>query len=81
MARQVGDASDKALPYVENADPDYFTRFIQTIDAPYMIPYNAKKLTDIAISNSMIGKSVQYDEEKGDACYARLLGTYKEGDR
>ncbi|OWF40274.1 UPF0764 protein C16orf89 homolog [Mizuhopecten yessoensis] len=79
LAVKLGTTCERALPYVEQADPAYYERFMQTIDAPYRLPYRVTTLSDDEVESVTIGKNSLYDEDKGDACYARLLGTYEEG--
>lgn len=76
----MSDTCDKALPYVKSYDEDYFQRFKDTIDKPYLLPYQPTTFTkkDLSLSE---GKNSSYNEDKGDACYARLMGTFKEGDK
>ncbi|KAL5015899.1 hypothetical protein ScPMuIL_005488 [Solemya velum] len=69
--------ASKAMPYIEDTDPKYFQRFRETIARPYVIGYHPETI-DLLDQGFKKGTSPSYDEEKGDACYARLMGTYTE---
>jgi hypothetical protein len=56
---------------------EYF-RFLATIDKPYIMPYESAQFSKI---RPQTGYNSHYNEEKGDACYARMLGTYEENGR
>ncbi|XP_052802725.1 UPF0764 protein C16orf89 homolog [Mya arenaria] len=71
-------AADAALPYLKDEDPQYYNRFHATIDQPYVLPYEPRTFSKVGDGQE---NSLSYDEERGDACYARLMGTYEEGGR
>ncbi|XP_069134715.1 UPF0764 protein C16orf89 homolog [Argopecten irradians] len=79
LSVKLGTTCERALPYVEQTDPAYYERFLHTIDAPYRLPYRVTTFSDDEVEAVTIGKDSLYDEDKGDACYARLLGTYEAG--
>ncbi|XP_046576820.1 UPF0764 protein C16orf89 homolog isoform X2 [Haliotis rubra] len=69
----------KAMPYIEQESPDYFARFRETISKPYILKYRPFRFH--GMEDVEIGHNKEYDEEEGDRCYARLLGTFQENDR
>lgn len=56
----------------------FFCRFLATIDKPYVQPYESRYFEDNGVK---VGYNSRYNEEKGDSCYARMLGTYVEKGR
>lgn len=78
MEKELNKAADAALPYVESEDSDYYERFLATIDKPYIQPYEPAYFDEKPVK---VGFNNGYDEEKGDTCYARMLGTYVENGR
>ncbi|XP_067681984.1 UPF0764 protein C16orf89 homolog [Haliotis asinina] len=69
----------KAMPYIEQDSPEYFARFRETISKPYILKYRPFRFH--GMEDVEIGHNKEYDEEEGDRCYARLLGTFQENDR
>ncbi|ESO95304.1 hypothetical protein LOTGIDRAFT_160424 [Lottia gigantea] len=70
----VAKTGENAMPYIKEDDPEYFERFRSVIDKPYMLeykPHHFENLDDVKL-----GTETQYDEEFGDMCYARLMGSY-----
>lgn len=63
-----------ALAYVKDSDPDYYNRFIKTINSSYLLQYNPVTLTDLHLIPP--GNDASYDEERGDQCLSRIMGTY-----
>ena len=45
---------------------------------PYVLPYKPTSFDD---NHPETGSNTHYGEEYGDACYARMLGTYVENDK
>lgn len=80
LEKSLSYTCDKAIPYVKELDENYYTRFRDTIDKPYLLPYKPTSL-NLSDPNTRVGTDSSYDEEKGDACYARLMGTFKENDK
>ncbi|XP_053375176.1 UPF0764 protein C16orf89 homolog isoform X2 [Mercenaria mercenaria] len=78
LEKELDKAANSALPYVESEDSDYYERFLATIDKPYVLPY---KPTSFEKVRPLVGYNSHYNEEKGDSCYARMLGTYVENGR
>nr|XP_022336466.1 UPF0764 protein C16orf89 homolog [Crassostrea virginica] len=76
MEAQVGETSDKALPYVKNSDPAYYTRFLQTISKAWILPYQPTLFDDAELGSVVLGTNTSYNEDYGDACYARVMGTF-----
>lgn len=70
-------AAAAAMGYVRADDPDYFERFEQAVSQPYLLKYTPQKLANL--DKTPAGSDESYDEEVGDACFARTMGTYKEG--
>ncbi|KAJ8312684.1 hypothetical protein KUTeg_010057, partial [Tegillarca granosa] len=75
LEKTLSDTCDKALPYVKSYDEDYFQRFKDTIDKPYLLPYQPTTFTkkDLILSG---GKNSSYNEDKGDAYCFRNVGWY-----
>jgi len=44
-----------------------------------MLPYTAR--TFKSVPEDHVGSNPRYNEEKGDVCYARLMGTFIENDK
>ena len=78
MNERLDDTCEKALPYVDQSDPDYYKRFEKTISKPYILPYTRTKFDQALLSTIRLGTKSSYTEEKGDACYSRIMGTYSE---
>lgn len=78
LDKKLDVAANAALPYLQDADPAYYERFLGTINKPYMTPYEPQEFTE---EPGPIGYLSSYDEERGDACYSRMLGTFHEGGR
>ena len=78
MNERLGDTCEKALPYVDQSDPDYYKRFEKTISKPYILPYTRTKFDQRLLSTIRLGTKSSYTEEKGDVCYSRIMGTYSE---
>ncbi|XP_071093858.1 UPF0764 protein C16orf89 homolog [Haliotis cracherodii] len=76
---ELEDTCQKAMPYIEQESPDYFARFRDTIAKPYILKYRPFRFH--GMEDVEIGHDNEYDEEEGDRCYARLLGTFKENER
>ncbi|BFZ18774.1 hypothetical protein BsWGS_21813 [Bradybaena similaris] len=74
---QLSETAETALPYIENNDPRYFSMFLPTIDAPYVVQYVDERLGDDA---GEPGFDTTYDETKGDHCFANLMGTFSKND-
>ncbi|KAK3085139.1 hypothetical protein FSP39_024974 [Pinctada imbricata] len=81
LEKNLDDTCDKALPYVEQTDEAYYERFIKTIDQPYILPFQPIKFDKTTLAKVTLGSSTNYNEPKGDDCYARVMGTYKENSR
>ncbi|KAK3598322.1 hypothetical protein CHS0354_029232, partial [Potamilus streckersoni] len=77
MVSKLEDTCSKALPYVEQIDAKYFKRFEDVIAKPYILPYNPTMLHPLP--GFHVGFKTDYDEERGDACYSRIMGTFLEG--
>ncbi|XP_025091335.1 UPF0764 protein C16orf89 homolog [Pomacea canaliculata] len=75
----VEQTSAAAMSYVELDDPDYFKRFLYIINSPYLLQYRPKKMKNL--DSTPAGHDATYDEETGDACFARIMGTYEENGR
>ncbi|XP_071180853.1 UPF0764 protein C16orf89 homolog [Mytilus edulis] len=78
LTKQLDETCEKALPYIEQSDPDYYKRFEQTISKPYILPYTSTKFDSSVLSSIRTGTNSSYVEEEGDACYARIMGTFEE---
>ncbi|KAL4223432.1 hypothetical protein ACF0H5_016903 [Mactra antiquata] len=78
LEERLDRAANAALPYVETEDPDYYERFLATIDQPYITTYEPSSFEGV---KATVGNNANYGEDNGDACYARILGTYKENGR
>ncbi|KAL8591543.1 hypothetical protein ACOMHN_055510 [Nucella lapillus] len=57
-------------------DSDYYSRFHQVIDSAFRLPYRPLTLEDLA--KTPPGSDASYSEEPGDACMARIMGTFVE---
>ncbi|KAL3857481.1 hypothetical protein ACJMK2_012149 [Sinanodonta woodiana] len=77
MVSRLEDTCSKALPYVEQSDSKYFKRFEYVVAEPYILPYKRTMLHPPP--GFHIGFKTDYDEERGDACYSRIMGTFLEG--
>ncbi|KAL8560052.1 hypothetical protein ACOMHN_041521 [Nucella lapillus] len=66
----------RALNYVEVRDPVYLQRFLATVNQPYLLPYRPVTLTHL--DDTPAGSDSSYDEEDGDRCFSRVLGTFME---
>jgi len=53
----------------------FYFRFHLTIDQPYEMPYTAHAFKKVDVK---VGSDSAYSEERGDACYGRLMGTFVE---
>ncbi|XP_076452210.1 UPF0764 protein C16orf89-like [Babylonia areolata] len=73
---QFDTAAEAALSYVKEEDPQYFRRFLQVIDRPFLLPYRQKTLQDL--SKTPVGDDSSYDEETGDECLSRIMGAFVE---
>ncbi|XP_061162327.1 UPF0764 protein C16orf89 homolog [Saccostrea echinata] len=73
---KIGETSDKALPYVKESDPAYYQRFLQTISKAWILPYQPMEFDDTDLTSVTLGTNSSYDEDYGDACYARVMGTF-----
>lgn len=80
LTKRLDEACEKALPYVEESDPDYYKRFVKFIAKPYILPYIPTRFDSAVIESIRTGKNNSYVEDDGDDCYARILGTYVEKD-
>lgn len=60
----------------QDVDPDYYKRFLATINNPYTLDYKPTTIKDL--SKTPAGSDDSYDEEEGDSCFARLMGTFEE---
>ena len=78
MNERLDDTCEKALPYVDQSDPDYYKRFEKTISKPYILPYTRTKFDQALLSTIHVGTNSDYTEDKGDVCYSRIMGTYYE---
>ena len=78
ITSQLDDTCQKAQPYVEQSDPDYYKRFEETISKPYILPYTPTKFDPEILAKVQTGSNSSYVEEKGDACYSRIMGTFYE---
>ena len=54
-------------------------RFIKTINKPYVTPYTSTLFEEK--DDVKVGTNTRYDEELGDVCFSRLMGTYLENDK
>lgn len=79
LDERLGTTCDSALPYVEATDPAYYNRFIKTINKPYITPYTSTLFEEK--DDVEVGTNTRYDEELGDVCFSRLMGTYLENDK
>ncbi|XP_050407995.1 UPF0764 protein C16orf89 homolog [Patella vulgata] len=75
----VSTTSFRSLPYLQEADADYYKRFLPVIDKPYLLEYTPHHFHEL--DNVKIGTYEDYEEEYGDMCYARLIGSYTEQGR
>ena len=80
LENRLSDTSSKALPYVEQSDEAYFKRFLMTIDQPYLLNYQQYNFDQSELASVKVGTNSKYDENKGDDCYAKMMGTYIEKD-
>lgn len=76
MESKIGDTSDKALPYVKQSDPAYYERFLQTIGKAWILPYIPVQFKETDLRSVTLGTNSSYNEDYGDACYARVMGTF-----
>jgi len=82
MEKELDETCSKAIEIVKDSDPDYFERFHSTIDSYYDLPTKPYHFTTEDLTKANTYSNVMlYDEEKGDACYARQMGTYIENGR
>jgi len=73
---EIDKIGDVAAGYVKESDPDYFNRFIKTVNSSYLLGYKPRTLTNLHLTPA--GTDSDYDEETGDRCFARLMGTFEE---
>lgn len=78
LNERLDDTCQKAMPYVDQSDPDYYKRFEETISKPYILPYTPTTFDPAELSALRLGANSSYVEEEGDACYARIMGTFNE---
>ena len=60
----------------QDDDPEYYDRFIGMFSRPYELNYRPTTLKDL--SETPAGSDDSYDEDVGDECFARIMGTYLE---
>lgn len=75
LEEEVEVTCQQVLPYVEARDEEYFKRFRLTVEDPYMLPYSAVDLHPPA-SNRTITDTAAYNEEAGDVCLSKIMGTF-----
>ncbi|XP_064613466.1 UPF0764 protein C16orf89 homolog [Liolophura sinensis] len=79
LEEEVEFTCQQVLPYVEARDEEYFKRFRLTVEDPYMLPYTPIDLHPPA-TNRTITDTTSYNEEAGDICLSKIMGTFVHDD-
>ena len=72
LLAKAGTAAEKALPYLQEHNPEYYDIFQDTISRPFMVPYTPRNA--YTVPGAVRYNHLEYNEYLGDSCFAELVG-------
>ncbi|XP_041348010.1 UPF0764 protein C16orf89 homolog [Gigantopelta aegis] len=70
----VEETCKSAMPYLKQLDEKYYNRFFPLMKEPYLLKYRPHTFRNL--DKVKPGTNTEYNEEDGDSCFARIMGTY-----
>ncbi|BFZ18770.1 hypothetical protein BsWGS_21809 [Bradybaena similaris] len=75
---RLDELADRALPFVEQKDEDYYNNYLPVLKAPFTFKYIPEKFHHLPEQSPLTPES--YNGQTGDKCFGGIMGTLIDGD-